>query len=131
MRRQISKSALVCLVGLFATAAAAQEKAADPNPLACGVYEPQPNSPALAKWTLRQRDDGADWTGPWTIEFKADGTWTQDGAKAGSWCQNGDTIIFGFPNSVRTTYRGAVGVTSIQGVESWDGGGTGIFEATR
>jgi hypothetical protein len=101
------------------------------KPLACAAYGAPKTSAVLGSWTLRQRDDSADWQGPWTIDFKADGTWTQSDKFAGYWCQSGDTLIFGFASTPRTTYRGTLGAKSIQGIESWEGGGTGIFEATR
>ncbi len=122
----------------FASAALAAEPAApsaaasEPvKPTACSTYTANSSSKAVGLWSLKQRDDGQDWSGPWDISFKPDGSWAQGDTSVGYWCQKDDMIFFGFSDDPHTTYRGLLGSASIQGVESWNGGGTGIFEATK
>lgn len=122
------KSSVAALAAGFAFAAAAY---ADP-PTACSTYKPIADSNVIGKrWTLTQRDDGQDWSkSTWVLVFTADGKWSSDGTPSGSWCQTADIIIFGFDEAPHTVYRGQVGASSVSGIESWDGAGTGIFEMT-
>ncbi len=101
------------------------------KPTACDAYQPDAKSKLVGKWSLKQRDDGQDWSGPWDIEFRADGTWSQIGGDGGYWCQTGKSIFFGFQDDPHTTYRGELGGDKATGTESWNGGGTGIFEIKR
>ena len=108
------------------------DEAAQPTkPTACETYQPDAKSKLVGKWSLRQRDDGQDWSGPWDIEFHTDGTWSQIGGDGGFWCQSGKSIFFGFQDDPHTTYRGELGGDKADGTESWNGGGTGIFEIKR
>jgi|JI10StandDraft_1071094.scaffolds.fasta_scaffold339510_2 hypothetical protein len=101
------------------------------KPTACEIYQFDAKSKLIGKWSLKQRDDGQDWSGPWDVEFRGDGTWSQVEAEGGYWCQDGKLIFFGFEADPHTTYRGELGNDKATGTESWNGGGTGIFEITR
>lgn len=101
------------------------------KPTACEFYKPDAKSKLIGKWSLKQRDDGQDWSGPWDIEFRADGSWSQIEGEGGYWCQDGKSIFFGFESDPHTTYRGELSHDKATGTESWNGGGTGIFEITR
>jgi hypothetical protein len=101
------------------------------KPTACEFYTPDPRSKLLGKWSLKQRDDGQDWAGPWDIEFRTDGTWSQIEGEGGYWCQDGKSVFFGFEADPHTTYRGELSDDKVTGTESWNGGGTGIFEILR
>jgi hypothetical protein len=101
------------------------------KPTACEFYKFNAKSKLIGKWSLKQRDDGQDWSGPWDIEFRADGSWSQIEGEGGYWCQEGKSIFFGFEADPHTTYRGELSGDKATGTESWNGGGTGIFEITR
>lgn len=103
-----------------------------PNkPTACDTYQFDAKSRLIGQWSLKQHDDGQDWSGPWDIEFRADGTWSQIGGEGGYWCQDEKSIFFGFEADPHTTYRGELSGDKATGTESWNGGGTGIFELSR
>ena len=101
------------------------------KPGACEIYAFDAKSKLIGKWSLKQRDDGHAWSGPWDIEFRDDGTWSQMEGEGGYWCQNGKSIFFSFETEPHTTYRGELGHDKAAGTESWNGGGTGIFEIAR
>jgi hypothetical protein len=125
------KVAATALVIAFAATGAARAAEENGGPLGCSVWTPISSSTLLGKnWSLRQRDDGQDWTGPWTVVFTSDGNWTSQGSAAGKWCQSGDVVIFSFTSSPHTAYRGTVSAVTVSGYESWDGAGTGTFEMT-
>jgi hypothetical protein len=110
----------------------ASDESGPAKPTACETYKPDPKSKAVGRWSLRQRDDGQDWAGPWDIELRANGSWTQASENAGFWCQDDKLIVFGFSEDPHTTYRGEIGLSGkFKGIESWNGGGTGIFEAEK
>jgi hypothetical protein len=119
----------IVLACALSGAAYAQAKAPEGAPLGCKVWTPLSSSNLIGKsWSLKQKDDGYDWTGPWILTFTPDGKWQQAGTTVGSWCQSGDTVIFSFSSSPNTAYRGQVSSMTVSGYESWDGAGTGIFE---
>lgn len=114
-----------------ATPAYAEHGAGALKPGACSKYTWSSASKVIGTWYLRQKDDSGDWSGPWTVVFNANGTWSENGTVEGSWCQNGDMIFFGFSEDPNTMYRGTVYNRTVQGEESWNQLGTGIFELTR
>lgn len=69
--------------------------------------------------------------GPWDIELTSDGKFLEAGASVGVWCSQGDLVIFGFNSSPYTAYRATLSANALTGHQSWDGGGTGTFEAVR
>lgn len=90
-------------------------------------------APILGTWSARELDDNStDWTGPFTFAFLENGTWTSDGDHAGSWCIRSDGILlFSFDDAPHTAFRAQVNARRLTGYESWDNGGTGLFEAQR
>jgi hypothetical protein len=101
------------------------------KPLACEIYQFDAKSKLIGQWSLKQRDDGQDWSGPWDIEFRNNGTWSQLNGDGGYWCQDEKSIFFSFETDPHTTYRGELSGDKATGTESWNGGGTGIFEISR
>lgn len=120
--------------GLIVTAAAIALLAtpALAAPTGCQGISVDRNSPVIGRWTLGQDDDGPQArAGGWTVAFKKDGTFVEDGEAGGSWCVVDGVLLFSFDEAPHTTYRGAVNARSIRGTESWDGGGTGVFDLQR
>ena len=120
--------AALAFTGLFASQAFAL-------PIGCTNAPPTPNAPILGTWTIRYRDDGADWnTSNITQVFQGDGTWTENGRTAGRWCMLGDLLLWSWDEDPFATFRATYDAGSpgrLTGTESWNGAGTGIIELTR
>lgn len=103
---------------------------ADPRGCARGIVDA--NAPVIGTWVARLKDDESEnWESAGTNEFRPDGSFYQRGIRGGSWCMVGDIFLYAFDDAPHTVYRGTVDGDVITGTQSWDGAGTGIFEARR
>ncbi|WP_395646797.1 hypothetical protein [Terricaulis sp.] len=104
-------------------------------PIGCANAPAAPNAPILGTWTVRYRDDGADWnTGNIAQTFLSNGTWTENGRSAGRWCMLDDLVLWSWDEDPFATFRATYNANNpdvLTGTESWNGAGTGIIELTR